>query len=224
MALLLHIDTSTDVASICLSEDSRVVSYAENTDQRDHAGWLQPAILQMMKSCSIPLQHLHAAGVTSGPGSYTGLRVGLATTKGLCFALQIPLITVNTLEAMASAAPREEGACLCPMIDARRMEVFTAVYDADLHELQPPCAMQVEADSFDSYLQKGKVIFFGNGAEKVQQRIRHVNANFCKISFNASFLPILINKKYHVKAFSDLTYTEPSYFKEFYTPAFRKTV
>ena len=224
MALLLHIDTSTDVASICLSEDSQVLSYAENADQRDHAGWLQPAIQEMMKSCSFQLQQLHAVGVTAGPGSYTGLRVGLATAKGLCFALQIPLITVNTLEAMASAAPREEGTYLCPMIDARRMEVFTAVYDADLHEIQQPSAMQVASESFDNYLQQGKVIFFGNGAPKVQQRIRHINANFCKISFNASFLPILINKKYHVKAFSNLTYTEPAYFKEFYTPALKKTL
>src|SRR5687767_1657626 len=135
MALILNIDTAMELASICLSDEKEVLSFSENRDQKDHAGWLQPAIKQVMDDAGFSLSELAAIAVTSGPGSYTGLRVGLSSAKGLCFALKLPLITVNTLEAMAQAVPSEAAALRCPMIDARRMEVFTAIYDDAMNEV-----------------------------------------------------------------------------------------
>ena len=224
MALLLHIDTSTDLAGICLSEDETILSYSENKQQRDHASWIQPAIRQLMNDNARTLHQLNGIGVTSGPGSYTGLRVGFSTAKGLCYALQIPLITINTLEAMASAVSPEPNVLVCPMIDARRLEVFTAIYDNELREVLKPVAMQVDFDAFDEYLHNHQVIFFGNGAPKLKDRIRHVNARFEDIHFTACHMAQLISKKNNLKLYADLPYSEPEYFKEFYTSSLNKTV
>src|SRR6266513_982784 len=131
MSLLLNIDTAIETASICLSKDGNVLHLSINENQKDHAAWLTVAIQEMMQNSGYQLNQLNAIAVTIGPGSYTGLRVGLSTAKGLCYVLKIPLLTIGTLEMMAFAAKQNPVDLLCPMIDARRMEVFTAVYDKD---------------------------------------------------------------------------------------------
>src|ERR1044071_1620569 len=134
MALILNIDTAMGTASIRLAQEGKTLALAENIAQKEHASWLHPAIEQMMGTAGYSLRELKAVAVTAGPGSYTGLRVGMAAAKGFCYALNIPLITEDTLRVMAFAAKEQlgEGDYLCPMIDARRMEVFTAVNRNDL--------------------------------------------------------------------------------------------
>ncbi len=174
MALLLNIDTATENASICLSKDGNALRTMVNNQQRDHAAWIQPAIEQLLKEMQNTVKDLQGIAVTAGPGSYTGLRVGLATAKGLCFALNIPLITENTLRVMAYAATQQSfpngdvysikaglknPTILCPMIDARRMEVFTALYDLQLNIVEKPAALILEPDSFNKELENNSILF-----------------------------------------------------------------
>ncbi|MBO9635517.1 MAG: tRNA (adenosine(37)-N6)-threonylcarbamoyltransferase complex dimerization subunit type 1 TsaB, partial [Chitinophagaceae bacterium] len=156
MALLLNIDTATENGSICLSHDGKPIRTMVNHQMRDHAAWIQSAIKQILEETQNTAKDLQAIAVTAGPGSYTGLRVGMATAKGLCYALGIPLITENTLKVMAYAATQQSfpngdeysikaglknSTILCPMIDARRMEVFTALYDLQLNIVERPAAL-----------------------------------------------------------------------------------
>ena len=142
MALILNIDTSTEKASICIASNGVSTALLENAQQKEHAGWIHPAIEELLEQTKYTLHDLEAIAVTAGPGSYTGLRVGMATAKGLCYALNIPLITENTLRAMALASRQAydgkinlENILFCPMIDARRMEVFTALFNPALEEV-----------------------------------------------------------------------------------------
>src|SRR5882762_5440642 len=145
MALILNIDTATELASVSLSKEGQSLALLQNKDQKDHASWLHPAIEKMMQETGFRMQELDAVAVTAGPGSYTGLRVGMAAAKGFCYALNIPLITESTLKVMAFAAREqtEPEGLYCPMIDARRMEVFTALYSTDLVEIIPATAMVI---------------------------------------------------------------------------------
>src|SRR5688572_7184516 len=129
MAIILNIDSAVETASICLARESKPIKYAENRNQSDHASWLHPAILKLAADSGTDIHQIEAIAISIGPGSYTGLRVGLAAAKGMCFALDLPLIAVNTLKMMAYTTLNEEATLFCPLIDARRMEVFTAVYD-----------------------------------------------------------------------------------------------
>src|SRR5687767_4686808 len=169
MTRILTIDTSTEKASIALSEAGETIGLSINEEQKDHAGWIHQAIENLLASKSLSLKELHAVAVTAGPGSYTGLRIGLATAKGLCYALSLPLITVNTLEAMAvcAIAAKQEAERFCPMIDARRMEVFTAVYDQELSVIMKPAAMILDSTAFQTLLNDYRVLFFGNGYPKL---------------------------------------------------------
>src|SRR5689334_17213900 len=171
--IILSIDTATDQASVTLSSNDSVIGTLQNDSQKDHAAWIQMAINTLLQKYGYTMQQLEAIAVTAGPGSYTGLRVGMATAKGLCFALQIPLITINTLQVMANAAidqwlSKAAGMtpplCFCPMIDARRMEVFTAVYNEALQEIVAPKAMILEELSFKEELNDRSLICFGNGS------------------------------------------------------------
>ena len=194
----------------------------ENPSPKEHAAWLHPAIGRMLVSAKITAEHLQAVAVSAGPGSYTGLRVGMAAAKGLCFALKIPLITVGTLQLMADAmvaSAREKKALICPMIDARRQEVFTALYSAKMEEILPPRALILDKTSFEQYLSAGPVIFSGSGMEKwktinssgqaIYMSQNDVNESFAKIS----------NRFFAVKKWEDTAYAEPIYLKEFYTHA-----
>jgi len=219
MTLILNIDTATEKGSIALAGDGKTLIMAENREQKDHAAWLHPAVEKMMVETGYKMKDLDAVAVTGGPGSYTGLRVGMAAAKGFCYGLGIPLITENTLKVMAFAASEQtfSGGLLCPMIDARRMEVFTAVYRNDLIEVLPTTSMIIDADSFSTYLEKEKVSFFGGGSYKCKPIITAPSADFIEINYHAGYLGILSFLRYLQREFTGLAYSEPAYTKEFYT-------
>jgi tRNA threonylcarbamoyladenosine biosynthesis protein TsaB len=218
MAIILNIDTSVETASVCLSDKTEVIKLAINENQKDHAAWLHTAVRDLLKDAGLPVSDLNAVGISIGPGSYTGLRIGLSTAKGLCYALQIPLICINTLQMMANAVKKESAGFICPLIDARRMEVFSAVYNKSLDEIVKPFAMIVDKNSFVDLLSSGKVIFCGNGSKKLRNVLFHENAIFTDSIATAADLSPLAYKYFQEKKFAGLAYTEPLYIKEFYSP------
>jgi tRNA threonylcarbamoyladenosine biosynthesis protein TsaB len=219
MALLLNIDTSVEAASVCLAMDNKVLGVSKNEKQKDHAAWLHVAIKQIFDKNDAAPGSIDAVAVTEGPGSYTGLRIGMATAKGICYALNKPLITLNTLLVMANAAKSNNAEHLCPMIDARRMEVFSAIYTNELQVVNEPLAITLHEKSFDEELANSTICFFGNGSDKFQKIKRHPNAFFRNIDFDATAMVSLAREKFSRKEFADLAYAEPLYLKEFYTPA-----
>ena len=172
-----------------------------------------------MQELKIQLPEIDAIAVTIGPGSYTGLRVGLAAAKGICFALEKPLLTVNTLLVMANAIKDHEADLLCPMIDARRMEVFTSLYTKELKSVKEPMAMLIEETSFAAELASKRICFSGNGSMKFKKIIKNKNALFSDSSFDVSDMVSLSNALFIKNQFADLAYIEPLYLKEFFTPA-----
>lgn len=230
MSLILHIDTAVSSASICIAQNGVLLGMTENKNQKEHADWLHPSIDTLLKENGITITDLTAIAISNGPGSYTGLRVGLAAAKGFCFALDIPLITLSTLEVMAVAALSNQTTnqlinqltYFCPMIDARRMEVFTALYDFNLKMIQPPHALVIDEKSFEKELATGKILFFGNGAEKCKGIIKPSNALFETVEQNASFMIALAEKKMQENDFADVAYTEPFYIKDFHTVQVKK--
>jgi tRNA threonylcarbamoyladenosine biosynthesis protein TsaB len=223
MSLLLNIDTAMDTASVCLAKEGISIAYAENNDQKNHSAWLHTAVIELLQQSGVQFNELTAVGVSIGPGSYTGLRVGLAAAKGFCYALGIPLITINTLEMLAAAVSEEanDNDLICPMIDARRNEVFTAVYEKSLHERVPAHALVLEKKSFDATLSTNRMIFCGNGSDKFRQIIQNEHAYFSVTIGNASHLGQLSYKYFLKKKFTDLAYSEPLYLKEFHGPGNR---
>ena len=219
MALILNIDTAVDVASLCLAKDGEVLSISKNESQKDHAAWLHIAIRDIFEKNTLELRSVDAIAVTGGPGSYTGLRIGMATAKGICYALDKPLVSLNTLLMMANAANDESADLLCPMIDARRMEVFAAIYTKELQIIKEPAAITLNENSFDEYLLNDSICFFGNGSSKFKAIKRHEKAIFKDLKADASSMTSLSEKKFAEKGFADLAYAEPLYLKEFYSPA-----
>ncbi len=217
MSLILNIDTATSFASVCLAENGRSLGIISNHEQMQHASFLQPAIDELLKITGKKISDLEAIAVTIGPGSYTGLRVGLASAKGICYAMKIPLITESTLKVMAAAVNTTEAELLCPMIDARRMEVFTAVYDRSLQPVVGEQAMILSENSFIELLQQKKVCFTGDGAPKWKNIIQIPNAVFENIQHTAEDLARLSFAGFEEKRFADLAYTAPVYLKEFYS-------
>ena len=223
MALILNIDTALETASICLAKDGELIQLTENDNQNDHAAWLQLAIQNLMLNSEYSMQDLNAVAVSIGPGSYTGLRVGLSSAKGLCYALNIPLITVGTLEMMALAAKEEMADLLCPMIDARRMEIFTALYTKNLEELMKPKAMIIDGTSFAELLPSNKILFYGSGSKKLKKLICHDNAIFGTIMTNAGQLATISLNCFVKSQFADIAYSEPLYLKEFFSSSRKPT-
>ncbi|MDZ4806984.1 MAG: tRNA (adenosine(37)-N6)-threonylcarbamoyltransferase complex dimerization subunit type 1 TsaB [Bacteroidota bacterium] len=221
MSFILNIDTALDTASVCLAKDEEILALAINENQKKQSGWLHQVINELLKKNNLRPNQLDAVAVSIGPGSYTGLRVGLSAAKGLCYALNIPLIAVSTLKMIAFAAKDEADSLICPMIDARRMEVFTAVYDKELQEKMPAHALVIDEKSFADML-TSSILFCGNGSKKLQSLISNTNASFSDNVSNASHLSPLSQNCFLKKEFADLAYTEPLYIKEFYSPV-RKT-
>lgn len=217
MSLILHIETAVEGASVCLAREQQIIAFNQNKDIKDSAAWLHTAIQALFLDNNIPLQQLQAIAVSAGPGSYTGLRVGMATAKGLCYALQVPLITLSTLEVMAAAAQQVATELVCPMIDARRMEVFTAVYTKNGQEVLAPHNRILEASSFADLLAKEPITFFGNGSAKWKSLTTASTAHFEDIEFSAKDMIGLAAAGYSQNAFTDLAYSEPLYIKEFFT-------
>ena len=225
MALILSIDTALEDASVCISENAVVLAVKNNSMQIDHAAWIQVAIRELLAETKRSMAHLSAIAVNAGPGSYTGLRVGMATAKGMCYALGIPLITENTLWLIAQRVKKEFTlnsvysfpVLICPMIDARRMEVFTTIYDLDLNEKTAQAAIVLDPGSFTEQLQDHVIMFCGNGSKKWQNLCIHTNAIFVDVTRNVADLAESAHKKFEIGVFSDLAYTEPAYLKNVYT-------
>lgn len=223
MSLLLCIDTSTTHASVALAKGDKLLCIKINENQKEHASFLQPAIQEMMREMELSLSGLQAIAVTSGPGSYTGLRVGFASAKGLCYALQIPLITISTTVVMSAAALKYIAhepvtgtpILLCPMIDARRLEVFTALYSPDLIQLAGNSAVILTPDSFADILQSNAVYFFGNGAAKWKNICRHQNSFFPDVLWNANDMLKFAYNQFQHRAFTPLADAIPDYGKDF---------
>ncbi len=220
MALIFNIDTATEKASVCLSENEIIIDFFESEYQKEHASFIHQAIKQILNNAGKSLAETDAFSVTSGPGSYTGLRVGMATAKGFCYALSKPLILVNTLEVMVLAAKSIiEDPCsvlYCPMIDARRMEVFTALYDGNYNKIVNPTSVVLDESFYIEHLQNNKIIFFGNGSQKIKTLLKHPNSSFVDVNHNATHLSKLAKIAYDKEKFSDVTYSHPDYFKGFF--------
>jgi len=221
MALILHIDTATEQASVSIAKDGILLHQRVNNRAIDHAAWIHTAIREMINSSDglCQLKDMEAVAVVAGPGSYTGLRVGMATAKGLCYALKIPLISLNTLKLMARAIKKEAipSQLLCPMLDARRQEVFTALYNFDLEELVVPCAMILDNHSFSDWLSTNHIIFSGNGSHKWKLLTQHDNAIFSDVFYIASDIAAMAAAAFNEQEFSDIAYTDPVYLKDFYS-------
>jgi len=225
MALILSIDTALDEAAVCIAEDIHVLAVKKNSRQLDHAAWIQVAIGQMMTETERNIRDLSAVAVAAGPGSYTGLRVGMATAKGICYALGVPLITESTLLLIAQRVKKEMPinsvytypVLICPMIDARRMEVFTTLYDTALNEVATPNAMVLDETSFATELQNHVIVFCGNGNKKWQHLCSHSNAVFVDVKQQVDDLAEAALNKFKKGDFSELAYTEPAYLKNVYT-------
>ncbi len=220
MSLILNIDTATEKASLCLAKNGEPLSLMHNDRQQEHAAWLHVAIKTMLQDANHQIKDINAIAVTAGPGSYTGLRVGMASAKGFCYALNIPLITENTLYVMAFAATQQvkrSNVLFCPMIDARRMEVYGALYGEGLQEIIAPSAIILDERSFATELANDKIIFFGSGSKKWQQLIHDPNAGFEDIGTDAGHLSVLSYQKFLQEKFTDIIYCEPVYIKEFHS-------
>ena len=215
MALILSIDASAEKATVVLAENGVPVAVMTNDVQKTHATWIHSAISECFRLAGAKITDLQAVGLTSGPGSYTGLRVGMATAKGICYALNVPLVAVNSLLAIASSTKQVNGARICAMMDAGRMEVYAALYTAELEEIQAPAAIILDADSFSAELERNSIIFVGSGKNKFEKLCQNSNAIFSKDEFNASDFSSLIYTKFIQSDFASLAYLEPLYLKEY---------
>lgn len=222
MAVILNIDTTTSVCSAALTAEGMILCHAEDFEGRNHAALLSGFIKKCLDFAAERELKLDALAVSLGPGSYTGLRIGLSEAKGLAYALGIPLIGVNTLELMAtrvmfSTDDVDPNSILVPMIDARRMEVFTAAYDFGLSELLAPGPMILDDNSFADILASGRpVLFFGDGSDKAKEVIKAPNAVFVPgVVPLAVDMVALAERDFARRRFIDLAYSTPLYLKEF---------
>jgi tRNA threonylcarbamoyladenosine biosynthesis protein TsaB len=220
MATFLLIYTATAHASVCMVKDGQVLGCLETSDQKSHASFIQPAIESLCKQTGITLNTLDAIGISLGPGSYTGLRVGMATAKGIAYAMGKPLIGINTLQIIAAAAkakhPIHNGS-ICALLDARRMEVFTGIYAHNLEPITNSTALILDAQSFENELALAPILFVGDGAQKFLEICSHPNAIFdTTLSYSASDMIALTEKAFALTDFLDLAYSEPLYIKAFH--------
>ncbi len=225
--ILLHIETSTTVCSVALSENGQCIFSKSNDEGMNHAALLSVFIAEALETIKPSGKIIDAVAVSSGPGSYTGLRIGVSTAKGLCYGYGIPLIAVSTLEVLTVAALKvatdTENALFCPMIDARRMEVYAAFYNAKAEIKREISADIIDSDSYAEILAAQPVYFFGNGAEKCKTALTHPNARFIdNLVPLASNMIDLAEKKFAANDFVDVAYFEPFYLKEFQTTTSKK--
>ena len=221
MSCILNIETSTNVCSVSVSEDFRVVWNEEDHSGPNHSVSLGVFVEKALAEISNGGVKLDAVAVSWGPGSYTGLRIGLSTAKGVCYGSGAKLISVPTLKVLCVPVllgkEIEDDALLCPMIDARRMEVYAAVYDRALREVRPVGAEIVEADTYKEFLDSHPVYFFGNGADKCKDVITHPNARFIPgIEPLARNMHTLAERSFNEGNFEDVAYSTPFYLKEFH--------
>ncbi|MGL4908380.1 MAG: tRNA (adenosine(37)-N6)-threonylcarbamoyltransferase complex dimerization subunit type 1 TsaB [Bacteroidales bacterium] len=219
MARLLCIESSAEVCSVVLSHDAKVVAQRESAQERDHAKQLAPFIAEVLHEAGTTLSELDAVAVSKGPGSYTSLRIGVSTAKGLCFGANKPLIAISSLQSIAVLG--KKNACvqasdwLCPMTDARRMEVYTAMFNTQLQSLTPTTAMELTEESFANELATQRIVFMGSGSHKFQSLQSNPNAVFIEVSPSAIGMIHLAEEHYAMQNFEDLAYFEPLYLKDF---------
>lgn len=214
---ILNIDTSISKASFCISDKDNIWVYRENRTGSKQTAWLHEAIRKACYEMNFELSSIDAIAVSNGPGSYTGLRIGLATAKGICYALNLPLICIGTLEIMANVAMPRAKNLICPMIDARRMEVFAAIYNKDASVYKSPFAEVLTQKSFSEILEHKSILFLGNGSEKLKPLVSHnENATFYECEIDARNMCSLSDAYFQKKEFFDIAYSEPNYVKDVY--------
>jgi tRNA threonylcarbamoyladenosine biosynthesis protein TsaB len=225
MALILNIETATEVCSVALTNAEGVVDFRENIEGRSHAALLTTFIDDIFHKNMIQPHQLYAIAVSSGPGSYTGLRIGVSVAKGLCYGANVPLIPISTLQSMAfgfianlpdTLKNEHEDVLYCPMIDARRLEVYTALFNSQGAFQSSITAEIINENSFYHILAQKKVFFFGNGSDKCNGLIKHPNAIFYSGFYpSAKDMAKLSEQAYEEKKFTDIAYFEPYYLKDF---------
>jgi tRNA threonylcarbamoyladenosine biosynthesis protein TsaB len=220
--MILQIETATTVCSVALAKDGQVIGYKQIDQRNIHAEVITVFIDELLAAEGLNYNDLDAIAVSCGPGSYTGLRIGISTAKGLCFALDKPLIAIETLEAMAYGAINDpaintDDLLLCPMIDARRMEVYTAIFNDKGERVQPTTAEIIDENSFSELLKNNKILFFGDGADKCEPTLgSNANAQFLmNFTNSATYLTQKAAEKLAAKDFEDVAYFEPYYLKDF---------
>ena len=216
MALILNIETATTNCSVSLSKEGETLVLKEDYDKNySHAERLHVYIDTVLKEANIDSKALNAVAVSKGPGSYTGLRIGVSAAKGLSFALNKPLISVSTLEALAHQVKASNGVIVA-MLDARRMEVYSAIFDSNYNQIRETQAQILDEKSFSDYLENQNVYFIGNGVEKTKTLINHPNAIFVEDKLpSADNMSMLAYNKYKISDTEDVAYFEPYYLKDF---------
>jgi len=226
MAFILNIETSTEVCSVSVALNGQLLYKKESTEGLNHSKVLTVFIEELFKENNIKPETLDAVAVSKGPGSYTGLRIGVSVAKGLCYGLGIPLISINSLEILGNFAAKnktsygfendESQILFCPLIDARRMEVYTALYNLKSEEIRPVSAEIIDEHFLANLLENHKILFFGNGAEKCKAIIKHQNALFLgPQTTSAEFMQNIAEEKFGKREFEDVAYFEPFYLKNF---------
>lgn len=218
MSFILSIETSARVCSVAIHNQGKLVVTKEIHVEHSHAGKLTVLIDEVIQESAIQPKQLEAIAVSAGPGSYTGLRIGTSTAKGLCYALDVPLIALSSLELLANQmnAQNTSRAYLCPMIDARRMEVYCEVFDPYLNSVQPIEAKVIDSESFTDLLARHRIIFFGDGSDKCKDQIMHPNAIFIPgVYAAAAEMGVPVYKRFQNRQFENLVDFEPRYLKEF---------
>jgi tRNA threonylcarbamoyladenosine biosynthesis protein TsaB len=216
MAKILSIETSTSICSVAVHDSGRLLSLSEITESGAHAELLMKLVVDVVEKAGMELNEMDAIAVSEGPGSYTGLRIGVSTAKGLAFGLNLPLISINTLQALASAVNPEEGALIIPVLDARRMEVYREIFDSNLNSVSKLDSEILVEGAFQNFLEKGRVYFIGDALEKVKTVVSSENAQFVSdLTFSAAHLGKLAFIKFQNQDFADIAYFVPNYLKEF---------
>lgn len=216
MGLILNLETATTNCSVSVAKDGALLAIKEHdTPNYSHSEQLHVFMQEVLEQASISFANLDAIAVSKGPGSYTGLRIGVSAAKGLCFSLDIPLISVPTLQSMAFQAREAEVDFIIPLLDARRMEVYSCVFDGELKEVRPTKAEIIDAHSFQEFSRNGKVLLLGSGAEKCKEFLAH------NITFDTNVVPsaremaTLSHQKFSKRQFENVAYFEPYYLKDF---------
>lgn len=214
--MILLIETATNICSVGLAKNGQLITHKKAEKEMSHASQLTITIQTLMADSQVKMSDLEAVAVSIGPGSYTGLRIGLSTAKGICYALNIPLISVDTLQSLAWKTQQlhPEATYFIPMIDARRMEVYTAVYDSDNNEMAERHAKIIDENSFQELFEEGKtIVFAGNGAMKCAEILANSNAFFINLDCSSENLFALASASFQKKDFSEMAYIEPFYLK-----------
>lgn len=219
MALILNLETSTPVCSVSLAKNGKVINLKESFEDKSHATLLTVFVEEILAKNKISVADLDAIAISQGPGSYTGLRIGVSVAKGLCYGANIPLIAIDTLKAMANmASDKLEGKNMlyCPMIDARRMEVYSELFDGELNPIRKVIAEIIDEKSYNELLLENEIAFFGDGAQKCQDSLTSKNALFIDDLYpSAKYMAKYSEEAYAIKNFKDVAYFEPFYLKDF---------